>query len=351
MKKVANLTISIAVVINGLFVQISNANTDTTNIQTLSGVTFQNRNSITGFVFDEARSPLSEVYVELLSDFNSTIARTRTNGSGLFAFRGLPSGQYNVKVLPYGVDYEGQTRSVSLVGVSAIPGSGAISEQVDFYLKAKRNTNVGPLAAPGVVFVQEIPPSAKKLYEAGIEDLQNKKENEGFDKLKKAIELFPEYFLALDRLGTEYIIRGHYRPAFVLLTKAVEVNPRSFSSTLGLGLALFRLQQVDEAVKNLRRAVEIYNKSANAHLWLGIALHQNKNLLQAETALIQANKLSKGESAEVHWQLARVYKDQNRFREAADELELFLKYNPKAEDTEKIKQTIITLRQKATGND
>lgn len=348
MRKVANLSLSVVIVVCGLF--ISNIMASTTNIQTISGSTLQDKNSITGFVFNEYRKPLPDAYVELLNDLNVMMFRTKTNGSGLYTFRGLPSGIYNVKVLHYGVDYEGQTRSVSLVGLSIIPGSGSVSEQVDFYLKAKKKTNAGPLAAPGVIYAQEVPDNAKRLYEAGIEDLSNKKENEGFDKLKKAIEAFPNYFLALDRLGTEYVVRGYYAPAFVLLTKATEVNPRSFSSTFGLGLALYRLQQYDKAIENLRRATEIYNKSPDAYLWLGISLHQNKNLSQAETALTQANKLSEGKSAEIHWQLARLYKDQNRLGESADELELFLKYKPDAENAEKIKEMIKFLRQKASSN-
>jgi len=350
MRKIANLSLSIVISVSGIFVQTLIANTNTANIQVSSGITFQSRNSINGFVFNESRTPLADIYVELLDDVYATIVRTKTNGTGIFSFKNLPDGRYNIKVLPYGANYEEQTRAVSLVGVSPIRGSGSVSEQVDFYLKTKKNPNDGPLATPGVIFVQAVPDSAKKLYEVGIENLRNKQENEGFDKLKKALELFPDYFLALDRLGTEYVIRGYYTPAFVLLTKAVEVNRRSFSSSFGLGLALYRLGQVDKAIENLRRATEIYNKSAKAYLWLGIALHQNKNLPQAETAIIQANKLSKGESAEVHWQLARIYKDQNRFRESADELELFLKYNTEAKDTEKIKQMVITLRQKANSN-
>lgn len=350
MKKIANLSLAVIVSIGGLFFQVSNAHTKTTLDQPLSNIVSQDRNSITGFVFDESRRPLSDAYVELLSDYYSTLFRTKTNGSGLYSFKGLPTGQYIVKVSHYSADYEGQSRAVSLLGVSPIPGRGVVNEQVDFYLKVRRNANAGPLGAPGVVFVQEVPENAKKLYESGIEDLGNKKENEGFDKLKKALELFPGYFSALDRLGTEYVVRGHYAPAYVLLTKAMEVNPRSFSSSFGLGLASYRLQQFDKAIENLRRATEIYNKSPNAYLWLGIALLQNKNLSQAETALIQANKLNKGESAEVHWQLARLYKEQKRFRESAAELELFLKYKPDVQDVEKIKETIVTLRQKGAGN-
>lgn len=348
MRKAAIFLLSAAFIISTLFVQSLNADNGTHNIRASSGYAIQSRNSINGFVFNESRQPLADVYVELMDDFNITIHRTKTNGSGLYTFKGLSDGQYNIKVSHYG-DYEGQTRSVSLVSLSALPGRGVVNEQIDFYLKAKRNTNNGPLAAPGVVFAQEVPDSAKKLYEAGIEDLRNNKENEGFDKLKKSLEIFPNYYLALDRLGTEYVIRGHFAPAFVLLTKAIEVNPRSFSSNFGLGLASYRLQQVDKAIINLQRATEIYDKSSSAYLWLGIALHQNKKLPQAEAALVQANKLSKGESAEVHWQLARLYTEQKRYRESADELELFLKYKPDVENPEKIKESIKTLRQKTDG--
>jgi len=350
MREVANLLLIVIIVVSGFFVQNLNAGTDAANIQPSSDNTLQNRNSINGFVFNEGRQPVADAYVELLDDLYVTRSRTKTNGSGLYSFRNLEDGQYIVKVLPYGTEYEEQTRSVSLVSVSATPGRGATNEQADFYLKVKRNINEGPLSAPAVIFVQEIPSSAKKLYESGIEDLRNKKENEGFDKLKKALEIFPDYFLALDRLGREYVVRGYYQAAYVLFTKAIGVNSRSFSSTFGLGLASFRLQQVDQAIKILQRATEIDNKSGNGFLWLGISYLQNKNYPQAETSLNKANKLSNGESAAVHWQLARLYKDQNRFNESADALELYLKYKPEGADTEKIKETIKTLRQKIKSN-
>jgi tetratricopeptide (TPR) repeat protein len=332
MRKVANWSLIVVIVGAGLFVQTLNA---------------QGRNSISGFVFNESRQPVSDTHVELLNDLSVTLSRTKTNGAGLYSFRNIGDGQYSIRVLPYGMDYEEQTRSVSLINISAIPGGGAISEQVDFYLKAKRSVNEGPLAAPGVVFAQEIPDQAKKLYESGVEDLRNKKENEGFDKLKKSLEIFPDYFLALDRLGREYVVRGYHQAAFVLFTKAVEVNPRSFTSTFGLGLASYRLQELDRAVNLFKRATELDNKQVNGFLWLGIAYLQSKNYSQAETSLNKANKLSNGVSADVHWQLARLYKDQNRFGESADALELYLKYKPESADAEKIKETIKILRQKA----
>ncbi len=349
MRKVVCLSMGIAILVSGFFTHTLTANSSPSVAQVSSESILQSRNTINGFVFTENRQPVSDAHVELLDEFNMILSRTKTNGSGLFTFKDLSDGRYSVKASHLGADYEEQIRAVSLVSISAIPGRGAVNEQVDFYLKIRKKANNGPLAAPGVIFAQEIPNEAKKLYESGIDDIVNKKENDGFDKLKKALEMFPDYFLALDRLGTEYVVRGYYTPAYILLAKAVEINPRSFSSSFGLGLASYRLQRVDEAIDNLQRAVKIYNKSANAYLWLGIALHQNKKLSQAENALTQADKLSNGVSSEVHWQMARLYKDQNRFRESADKLELFLKYKPEVEDAEKIKDMIKVLRQKSDG--
>lgn len=306
---------------------------------------FQDRNSISGFVFDESRVPVARVNVELLNDTYSTVARMQTRGSGTFSFSGLPAGQYNVKVVTSGTDYEEQTRSVSLVPFSIIQGRGVATEQIDFYLKIRRRTNV-PTGAPGVVFVQDVPDRAKTLYESGLTDLSAKNEKEAFENLKKSIEIFPDYFLALDRLGTEYVMRGYYDAAAVLLTKALSVNPRSFSSTFALGLAEFRRGQTDKALDYFNGAVRIDKASANPHLWLGIAFHAKNDLPKALSAMLRANDLSDGTSAEVHWQLARVYKDQKRFSEAADELELFLKYKPDAKNFHEIKQIIVTLRQK-----
>lgn len=305
----------------------------------------QERNSVAGFVFDESRRPVAQIYIELQNDFYSTVARTRTGGSGLYRFAGLPSGNYVVKVLSVGTDFEEQSRSVSLIPISIIAGRGAVSEQLDFYLKARKKNDA--LAAPGVVFAQEIPAEAKSLYEEGVNDLSNKNEAAGLDKIKRSIEAFPDYYMALDKLGNEYIARGHYQAAYVLFTKALMVNSRSFSSTFGIGLAEFRLGQTEQAINRFKQAVKMDKGSANAQLWLGIALHAKGEFSQSLTSLLEANKLSGETVAEVHWQLARVYKDQKKYADAAKELELFLKYRPDAENREKIRELIGALRQKA----
>ncbi len=297
-------------------------------------------------VMGESGRPVADAHVELLSDTYSTIRRTKTNASGVYYFRGLSSGNYKVRVNSYGIPYEEQTHGVSLVPVSAIRGSGSVSEHLNFQLSFKRDPYAGPLAAPGVVFAQEIPAGAKDLYEDGVKLLNEKKDTEGLEKLKGALEIFPNYYLALDRLGTEYVVRGFHRPAYVLLAKAIEVNPRSYSSTLGFGIAQFRLGDSAKSLKTFEQAISLFGESPLAHMWLGICNTENGNFAKAETALRQANRLSGGKSADVHWQLARLYSKQDRHEEAAEALESYLKHNPEAKNRKDVEEMVAKLRKK-----
>lgn len=313
-----------------------------------SVTTIQGGNAISGRVFGaDGHQPVDNVYVELLDEVYSSIGRSKTDSTGFYQFGNLSQGTFKVKVLPYGTDYLEQTQEVAIQNISVLQGRGHDNVHLDFYLKVRANANAGPFYAPGSIFVQEVPEPARKVYEKGVAALREKKEKEGFEFLKNAIELFPSYYVALDRLGTEYVVRGYYDAALALLTKAVEINPRAYSSTFGLGVSQYNLKQNGEALKNLRKATTLYNKSPNAYLWLGMALKRDNKLTDAETAFKRANDLSKGKSAEVHWQMARFFSEQNRYKDAADELELFLKYQTDKQDEEKIKQMIQKLREKA----
>lgn len=308
----------------------------------------QGRNSIHGQVFGEGGRPVTDVYVELLDDYYSTITQIRTSAGGRFTFAGISPGRYKVRVRPYGTDYTEQTQDVEIINYSVLGGSsGADNRQVDFYLKLRPEVTAGPFAAPGSVFAEEVPEVARKLFERGLAELRAKNEKAAFESLKGAIEAHPTYYAALDRLGSEYVLRGHYQAAFVLLTEALRRNPRSFSSSFGLGVALYNLKQYDQALEHLARATTLYNKSVNAHLWHGMTLHRAGKLDQAEAALRRARDLSGGKTPEVHFQIARVYGDQKRYTEAADSLEQFLKTQPDSRDSKKIRETIRQLREKA----
>jgi tetratricopeptide (TPR) repeat protein len=313
-------------------------------------------NSISGFVFGLNRQPLENIEVELLDDLNRSSERQRTTASGFFSFNRLAAGRFNVRVLPFGTDYEEQIKSVEIVNISrttsqagGMTTGGFANEQVDFNLKLRK----GATGATGAVFVQQVPAEAKKLYEKAVADLKDKKEKEGLQGLKAALEIFPDYFVALERLGKEYIQKGaagkqYYEAAQILLTKAVLINPRGYDSWYGLAYSLYSLNKYDEASAAIKKAIEIYPTWSEALLLSGVLLRQDKKFEEAEKAFIKAKENARVAIPDIHWQLALLYgNDMKRYADAAKELKLFLKAQPDSKNAEQIKKLIADFEAKA----
>jgi tetratricopeptide (TPR) repeat protein len=301
----------------------------------------QQFNSISGHVFDEQRNPVPDLQVELLNDVDSILQRTKTDNSGLFVFRRVANGVFQVRVQTFGTDLISQTQRVQIERTGAV-------EQFDFLLASKRSTSLS--VSPGVVFVQKVPDEAKKEFERGTSLLKKQgQQQDGLLALEKAVELFPDYFAALEVLGSQYVKQQKYDRAVPLLMKAVEVNRQSYQSLYPLSVAQYNLKQLPEAVESMKRAIVLNPQSATANLWLGMLLRQSSKLDEAETYLKNADRLAGSKSADVHWQLALLFNDLKRYKESADELELFLRVAPDAKDKELITRLIQRLRDKSAG--
>jgi cytochrome c-type biogenesis protein CcmH/NrfG len=303
----------------------------------------QQNNMVSGHVSDDRHNPIPEIRVELLNDVDTVIQVVKTNGSGLFIFRKLSDGTFHIRIQGSDKGYISQTKRFEL----ARPlGFGAASEEVDFVLIPQRFS--AETGKSDVLFLQDVPEQARKLYQRAAQLIQQSDKNqEALTSLRQALQLYPEYFDALDLLGTELVKHRDYEPAIAPLAHAVEVNPKSQSSWFALGVAQYNLKQQPTAVESLRRAVSLKQNSVNANLWLGIALRQTGPMEDAERYLKQADQLSESKLADAHWQLALLYNQLKRFSEAADQLEMFLKVQPDSRDSENIKKLIKRFREQA----
>lgn len=320
----------------------------------------QGRSAIYGSVYGENHRPVADVYVELLDDVNSTIRQIKTDMSGRFQFNGLVDGRYMIKIRPGNTGYLEHSQQVVIAAISAVRAndrsSGSDNQHIDIALRLDERGMYGPFSIPGVVFAQEVPPAAKQNYDEGIAFIREKKEEQAFAKLRAALEIFPDYYAALDRLGSEYSVRGvsekginkeYLQAGLVLLTKASQVNPRGYSSMYGLGFTEYHLGMTNEAIDHLGKATALYGKASDPYLMLGKAYRRAKTPDKAEEALKRADQLANGKDPDIHWTLANVYNEQKRYGEAAAQLELYLKNAPKGEDPQKIKDLISKLREKA----
>jgi tetratricopeptide (TPR) repeat protein len=310
----------------------------------------QNRSTISGFVFDQQRRPLAEIPVELLNDVNLVLRRTKTNGSGRFFFNQLSQGRFSIRVLTFKTEYEEQTQDVEIYGMGF--GGRALTDNVqkDIFLRPRKEATTSTLG-PGAIFVQEVPAEAKLIYEKAVLDVDDNKMEAGVEGLEKALRLFPSYYLALEKLGLIYTNQQKYERAREIFAKAVEVNSRSFNGWYGLSYVNYALRQPAAAVEAAQKAVSLNSNSNDALLFLGLSLRQAKRYEEAEKSLRQADVLTKGLSPEVHWNLALLYAHNlKRYKDAANELELYLKTNPINPQADIIRKLIKQYRENPPAN-
>lgn len=304
--------------------------------------------TITGMVFDKQRNAVSDLDVELLNDYYQQIRRTKTDGSGRYSFGGLVNGRYSVKVYAFRHDLEDQTLPVEINAQNARGGEGTEYVNLDFYLSPRKGGLAD--AESRVVFAQDVPEPAKKLYNKAIEDLNNKRINEGILGLNAAVQSFPQYYSALYRLGKELFIKGKNLEAAQSFAQAVQVNPKSATSLYYLGFSLSNLGKENNksAIIALKAAMFLAPTSPQILVKLAKIERAEKNLTDAEKYLLLAKKSSKSPIPEIHKELAQLYsEDMKKYNDAANELELYLKASKLSDADEKnVKKVISGLRDK-----
>lgn len=311
-------------------------------------------NTIGGYIFDKTGFPLADIDVELLDEYKRLApiqgARVKTDSSGRFQFTGLNDGNYTVRVYAFRYDLEDAEQYVEAKSLSAIPGqSGSGYFPVDFYLQPKRGT-LRALEL-GVIFAQDVPKAAEQAYKQAIEDLKAKRPEEGFSGLKKAINLFPNYYEALMRFGQELILRKEYLPAVQTFLKAGQINPKSGYAYYYAGFALQSLGRdyYKASTSALNYALELAPASVQVLTLLGSVERRMGRSAEAEKHLLMAKKLSPQKNPDVQIELANLYaNDMKKYKEAADELEGYIKASGMNDvEAAKTKEKVADLRRKA----
>jgi tetratricopeptide (TPR) repeat protein len=298
--------------------------------------------TIVGSVRNQSGQTVDGVRISVMDENFQPIRTIFVDSSGRFTVRGLRQGRFTFRVETTGTPYEEQTQQIELQALRIRGGNETFP--LDITLKFKKGKE--PRAGNASVFAQEVPAPARKEYESGVKSLKSQKTDQAIASLKKAIQIFPDYYDALELLGTEYIKAAQFEAALPLLSHALEVNKRSFKCMFGLGVARLKLNQLPQAVEHLEKAAQMDPNSANTQMMLGLAYGTGGAFDKSEAAFRKALQMGGEAAAEGHFYLAGLFNKQGRYSDARQELEQFLKVGKNIKDSAQIKSMIEKLKEK-----
>jgi len=288
---------------------------------------------------------VANVRVTILNDGYSPLKAVYTDGTGRFQFR-VPEGAYYLEVDPLDKPFERQQQRVDL---NPTPYS-KLGEMfmVDIILTPRAGAEPPkPKANDEVVFYQTVPDTAKAEYERGLR-LLPKKPDDAYAAMRHALQIYPDYYDAMQTLGSEYVKARFYDHALPLLLQAIKINPEGARSYYALGVLFYQTGRYPYAVKAFTRAIGADGSDVNATVYRGLSLMRERRESEAETDFKRAYTLGAKGIPDVQLALSTIYVNQHRFGEAADELDRLLKENPERKDRKKIEGLIKSLRAKAT---
>ena len=328
------ISIRIIVVI---FLLSLTANFNTSNAQT--------QYRIEGYVYGSDSKPLPNIVISLQNQSHIQVSQDITTSDGRYQFTGIAAGTYYLIVKARENEFQSVSHQVELLDTSR-GGNIQSMERVDFTLKAVSGRTDSNSAE--TVFAQAVPPEAENEYLVALKNLKKAERDQAIDHLKNAIKSFPTYYLALRQLGFLYLDVNGNQEAIQTFSETIKVNPKSADAHLGLGMAYVNLGEFQVGVAELETARSLDARLTKTYLYLGIAQIGLNNLDLAEQTLKQAYAIAGPvEGRSVHLYLASVYDKKKEYQKAVDELETYLRENPKAANAGNIRQAIQKLKAKS----
>lgn len=287
-----------------------------------------------------------------LKGVSSAELKALASPDGKFTFTSLRPDSYTVTV-EGGEEYENALETVAIGNSGAVPAQGnpwsyahPLVYKVDIYLQPRRNSAAEAKAAATRAAMAKLPQPVQAHFNQANEAAAKGDSVKAIELLIATITEAPDFGLAYNELGVQYLKTGETSKAAEAFAKALALMPDEFQTRLNYGIALLNLKKTAAAEAELRRALKQNPASAAVHYYLGLALMNEKQYAAAESELKTSVTKSNDGIAPAHKYLGGIYWHNEQFTHAADELERYLKMEPKAPDADKLRGTIKELRAK-----
>ena len=257
-----------------------------------------------------------------------------TDERGNFVFQGVPPGDY-ILVIDREPEFEPFSQTVTVIQPRGTPAQ-TIFVSIRLDVKGKSNANPGVLNAE----FANVPARARASYDKAIQLAQAGNNKAAVEQLKQAISEYPEFMLAFNELGVQYLRLGELDKADEALAKARKLAPDSATPLLTHGVLLAVQGNFNLAVTELQTALKQKDQSAIGHLYLGQSLAILGRYADAESHLTRAIDLGGDEVKDAHRFLGAIYFQRGEREKGVAEFETYLRLAPKAKDAEQVRNMI-----------
>jgi type IV pilus assembly protein PilF len=184
------------------------------------------------------------------------------------------------------------------------------------------------------------PESAKKEFQKASQLANKGQAEEAIERYKHAISIYPEYVMAHNDLGVQYLNLKRFAEARTEFETAIEISAKAFNPHLNMGILLVGQRHYAEALDQLRQAESLDSSSPAAHLYLGIAAEETDDVAAAERDLGTALSLGGPEYSISHFYLGLTRLKKAEAAIAAQDLRSYLKASPNGEHASRARKLL-----------
>jgi tetratricopeptide (TPR) repeat protein len=259
-------------------------------------------------------------------------AQAPVGPDGRFRFKKIPAGTYTLSAA---VPRLGEKRKTIEVGASFADSNANVIADISF-------DGTVSWEKKGTVSAAELSVSenAKQEYLKALDCLSRQDVQGAIARLGKAVELSPQFAIALNQLGTIAYQTGKFQEAEEYFRASMKQDPGLYAPLVNLGGALLALRRDEAALPVNLDAVRIMPGDALAHSQLGKNYYYLSRFDEAETHLKRAEALDPSHFSYPQIVLIDIYLKTNRLPAAIEEMESFLRLHPDSNLVPKIRKLL-----------
>ena len=299
--------------------------------------------TIRGKIFLPSGSlPEQRMRVVLELNTGGIAGETFSDSVGNFEFRNLQNNSYRVSVPSDNRTYETTAEVIECYG------NFPRTFMVQVYLKDKdSNSAFKPKEKLlSVADLQEVPKAARKAYEKGLKLGQQRKPEEAVTHFQEALKAYPDYLLALNKLGEQYLALSKTTEAEEVFQRAIAINPKYAPPHINLGIIYLSKERFEDAITEFESGNRNDDSYPMSHLNLGRALMLKTppDYDRSEKELTRALEIGGKNFVRIHLDLFNLNVRRRTFDKAVLNLEAYLKDAPNAPDTEEVRKRLDNLK-------